>query len=150
MLRNVVYQIKHDPYNHSIYLRANMYNLQNLNVRAYSTIYNGTCYERLNEWSLTLQTAMYWIESITIPFVGILGCLGNILVIAVLIRLTSNQNENKNRNNFDKLLISLAIVDTLHLIMYVTDSFVQANGTNEPYWYQVCLKSLMTTLYSNR
>ena len=131
------YGFENDPYNYFIYLRANMYTLQDLSLRAHSKMYNGTCYERLNEWSLTLQTAMYWIESIAIPFVGSLGCLGNILVIVVLIRLTTNQNENKNRNNFDKLLISLAIVDTLHLIMYVTDSFVQANGTNEPYWYQV-------------
>ena len=144
------YGFKHDPHNYSIYLRANMYNLQDVNLRAYSKMNNGTCYERLNEWSLTLQTAMYWIESITIPFVGSLGCLGNILVITVLIRFTNSQGENKNRNNFDKLLISLAIVDTLHLIMYVTDSFVQANGTDEPYWYQVCLKLLMTTLYRYR
>ena len=103
---------KNEAYNHFIYLRANMYKLQDLNLSVYSKIYNGTCYERLNEWSHILQTAMYWIESITIPFVGSLGCLGNILVIAVLIRLTTNKNENKNRNNFDKLLICLAIVDT--------------------------------------
>ena len=82
------------------------------------------------------------IESVTLPTVGVLGVLGNVLVIIILIKLTTNRKEQKNRKNFDRLLISLSIADSLLLIMYITDAIIQAKlpnepPPNEPYWYQV-------------
>jgi len=85
----------------------------------------------------TLESIRFAIESVTLPSCGILGLLGNILVIAVLIRLTTRVNENKNRKNFDRMLISLCILDLLLLIIYITDAVIQVDLMHEPQWYQV-------------
>ena len=95
------------------------------------------CYEATDDWYDTLDSVRFWIESVALPTIGFLGILGNLLVILVLIRLNTNQKENKNRQNFDRLLISLSITDTLLLVMYITDALVQASNSYEPSWYQV-------------
>ena len=78
---------------------------------------------------------------------GILGLLGNVLNIIVLIKLTSNQKENKNRKNFDRILISLSITDSLLLFMYITDALIQAQESHdEPQWYQVIDSISMLTV----
>lgn len=85
----------------------------------------------------TLESIRFAIESVTLPSCGLLGLLGNVLVIAVLIRLTTRRNENRNRKNFDRMLISLSIFDSLLLITYITDAIIQADLMYEPHWYQV-------------
>ena len=111
------------------------------NIQA-STASDNACYEPQSEWYNTLDYVRFAIETVTLPTVGFLGILGNVLVILVLIKLTTNRKKEKNRKNFDRLLISLSIADSLLLIVYISDAIIQGKWPNEPppdepHWYQV-------------
>ena len=91
----------------------------------------------MHEWYPKVMSVRFGIESVTLPVIGFLGIFGNLIVIAVLIRLTTSKKENQNEKKFDRMLISLSMADLLLLIMYVVDALVQVDLYNEPQWYQV-------------
>ena len=100
--------------------------------------------EESKTWIDIIDESRFWIEGITTPFIGMIGFIGNVLVIVVLLCLIQI-TDNVNQRNFDITLTALAIVDTLLLFVYITDSFLQNsyssnNSTEvftEPVWYQV-------------
>ena len=100
------------------------------------------CYEPLDEWDATyyngtLRSIDRAIQSIALPIFGSFGVISNFIVIGILVKLINRRNENKNRKTFDKMLINLAIFDTLLLTQYSIDSIIQYDMMTEPHWYQV-------------
>ena len=95
------------------------------------------CYELRKEWDKTLQNIRFAVESVTLQIFSYLGILGNTLVVAILIRLIKDPTENKNHKPFDRILIALAVFDTLLLVMYLVDAIVQVDILTEPQWYKV-------------
>ena len=83
------------------------------------------------------MSVRFGIDSVLLPVIGFPGILGNLMLIAVLIKLTNSKKENQKNKKFDRMLISLSIADFLLLTMYVFDALVQVNLYNEPQWYQV-------------
>ncbi len=60
------------------------------------------------------MAAQFWLEGVGIIVMGIFGTIGNLMTVLVLRRIDSNVL-------FNKLLMSLAIFDTLFLVYYVID-----------------------------
>ena len=71
------------------------------------------------------------------PIFGILGLLANIIVVFALVRITGNKSLKGNHKNFDRMVISLSIIDSLLLVVYVVDALIQVDLMHEPQWYQV-------------
>ena len=102
---------------------------------------------RSKNWIDIIDDSRHWIEGVAVPSVGIIGLIGNFLVVAVLLRLIHN-TESISESNFDMTLIGLAIIDFTLLLVYMTDSFIQNHYSPhissdvliEPVWYQVSFK----------
>ena len=109
------------------------------------------CFELIDEadescgnWIVTIDNWRLRIEGVAVPSVGIIGLVGNFLVVAVLLCLIRN-TESTSQRNFDKTLIGLTIIDFTLVLVYMTDSYLQNyysphNSTDllpEPVWYQV-------------
>ena len=91
-----------------------------------------------------LDDSRYCIEGIAIPSIGSIGLIGNLIVVGVLFCLIRNNSEQGSQRNFDVTLMSLAIIDFILLIMYITDSYIQnhfdpinVEQSKEPLWYKV-------------
>ena len=98
---------------------------------------DSACYENATIWLEALDNIRFAIETVALPSVGILGIMGNTLIIITLIKLTKSKKENKNQTNFDRLLIFLSVADSLVLVMHIIDAIIQAQYGPEPIWYQV-------------
>lgn len=103
------------------------------------------CYELRTEWEETLKNVRFGLESITLQMFSYFGIFGNILVIAILIQLIKDPTENRNHKPFDRILIALAVFDSLLLIIYVVDAIIQIDILSEPWWYEV---SFWNTIYT--
>ena len=95
-------------------------------------------------WYQVMDDSRYWVEGIAIPSVGSVGVIGNLIVIGSLACLIRENNERGSQRNFDITLISLAIIDLILLLMYITDSYIQnhlnpisEDSSREPIWYKV-------------
>ena len=73
-----------------------------------------TCYEKIEDYVTLRQNAKFWLEGVGITISGIFGLAGNFLAVLVLQTYTTNMS-------FNRLLISLAIVDSL----LISDMMVQ-------------------------
>ena len=113
------------------------YLLQETDETGYTHLKSNSCYENIDEWDSKIMSVRFGVESVTLPVLGLLGILGNFMVIAILIQLTRRKNGNHNNRKFDRILISLSIADSLLLVMYVVDALVQVDLYTEPQWYQV-------------
>ena len=101
--------------------------------------------EDCKNWFQIIDDSRFWIEGIAIPVVGIVGLVGNCLVVVVLSLLIRNNSESITQRNFDVTLLALTIIDFILLLIYMIDSVIQ-NSYNkenspelftEPGWYQV-------------
>ena len=100
--------------------------------------------EKCGNWIETLDDWRLRIEGLAVPSVGIIGLVGNFLVVAVLLCLIRN-TESISQKNFDITLIGLTIIDFTLLLVYMTDSYLQnyynphnfTDVLSEPVWYQV-------------
>lgn len=102
------------------------------------------CHEHFNEHRHFMTKAQFWIEGVSLFVVGIFGIAGNIMTVIVLGRIYSN-------TTFNRLLMSLAIVDTMLLIYYVLDYgiigvFMRSKGMDEPLWYRVSFPYILHPL----
>lgn len=102
------------------------------------------CHEVLNDYLHLMVNAQFWLEGITLMVVGAFGMAGNLLTIIVLRRIDSN-------TTFNRLLMTLAIVDSLLLIYYVLDNgvvgtFRRTHGLPEPDWYRVSFPYILHPL----
>ena len=95
-------------------------------------------------WFQVIDDSRYWIEGIAIPSIGSIGLIGNFIVAGVLFCLIRNNSDQGSQRNFDVTLMSLAIIDFILLIMYITDSYIQnhfdpisVEQSKEPLWYKV-------------
>ena len=66
-------------------------------------------------------------------------------MIAILIQLIKDPTENRNHKPFDRILIALAVFDSLLLIIYVVDAIIQIDILSEPWWYEV---TFLHTIYT--
>ena len=64
-----------------------------------------------------LKTLQWWIDYVAILFVGIIGFLGNSLVIPILL------SSEKLDSTFNKLLIWLSVYDNLFIFTIVSEAF---------------------------
>ena len=103
------------------------------------------CYELRAEWEETIEHMRFGLESITLQIFSYFGIFGNILVIAILVQLIKDPTENRNHKPFDRILIALAVFDSLLLIIYVVDAIIQIDILSEPWWYEV---TFWNTIYS--
>ena len=101
-------------------------------------------------WFQVIDETRYWIEGIAIPSVGSIGLIGNLIVTSVLFCIIRKSTDRGSQRNFDITLMSLAIVDFILLLMYITDSCIQNHlnpidneHSSEPLWYKVGIKSIM-------
>ena len=100
--------------------------------------------EKCGNWIEILDDWRLRIEGLAVPSVGIIGLVGNFLVVAVLLCLIRN-TESISQKNFDITLIGLTIIDFTLLLVYMTDSYLQnyynphnfTDVLSEPVWYQV-------------
>ena len=104
-------------------------------------------------WFQIIDDSRYWIEGIAIPSIGSIGLIGNMIVAGVLFCLIRNNSDQGSQRNFDFTLMSLAIIDFILLIMYITDSYIQnhfdpinVEQLKEPIWYKVNL-SLISEIF---
>ena len=92
---------------------------------------NITCYEKIEDFSAMRENARFWLEGISITVVGGVGFCGNIMAILVLSTYTTNVS-------FNRLLMSLAVVDSLLILdMMVQKSIIGNFVTVEPLWYKI-------------
>ena len=103
------------------------------------------CYELRTEWAETIEHVRFGLESITLQMFSYFGIFGNILVIAILIQLIKDPTENRNHKPFDRILIALAVFDSLLLIIYVVDAIIQIDILSEPWWYEVTFWNIIYT-----
>ena len=90
-----------------------------------------TCYEKIKDFSNLRNNARFWLEGIAITLLGLVGLAGNFLSIAVL-------NTYKTNTSFNRLLMSLAVVDSLLIIDMVLEKAVIGNFIgSEPIWYKI-------------
>ena len=90
-----------------------------------------TCYEKIKDFSDLRNNARFWLEGIAITLLGLVGLAGNFLSIAVL-------NTYKTNTSFNRLLMSLAVVDSLLIIDMVLEKAVIGNFIgSEPIWYKI-------------
>ena len=90
-----------------------------------------TCYEKIKDFSNLRNNARFWLEGIAITLLGLVGLAGNFLSIAVL-------NTYKTNTSFNRLLMSLAVVDSLLIIDMVLEKAVIGNFiASEPIWYKI-------------
>ena len=88
------------------------------------------CYELFSEFSEFYAQWTFWIKGVGIFNVGLFGLAGNFLTIIVLRKSTE-----ANRH-FNKLLIALAIVDSLLIVdLVVESSILLFLGGELPLWY---------------
>ena len=90
-----------------------------------------TCFEKIKDFSDLRNNARFWLEGIAITLLGLVGLAGNFLSIAVL-------NTYKTNTSFNRLLMSLAVVDSLLIIDMVLEKAVIGNFVgSEPIWYKI-------------
>ena len=104
------------------------------------------CFESSDEWEQILDNVRFAIESVTLPTVGFLGMLANLIVVFVLVRITIKKCQHGKHKSFDRMVICLSSIDFLLIIFYVVDALVQIDILHEPQWYQV----RRTTIYFGR
>eukprot|EP00095_Tigriopus_kingsejongensis_P000943 maker-scaffold360_size197209-snap-gene-0.39 protein:Tk00943 transcript:maker-scaffold360_size197209-snap-gene-0.39-mRNA-1 annotation:"fmrfamide receptor-like isoform x1" len=102
------------------------------------------CHEYFDEHRHFMTKAQFWIEGVSLLIVGIFGIAGNIMTVVVLRRIYSN-------TTFNRLLTSLAVVDTMLLIYYVLDYgiigvFMRSKGIDEPLWYRMSFPYILHPL----
>ncbi|TRY75012.1 hypothetical protein TCAL_12119, partial [Tigriopus californicus] len=89
------------------------------------------CYESLVDYGPIRAKVKFWLEGIGILCVGIFGLIANILTCIIL-------KDMKSNSSFNKLLMSLSIVDCLLIVdMIVEKSVIGAFLGEEPLWYKL-------------
>ncbi|CAB4056180.1 unnamed protein product [Lepeophtheirus salmonis] len=92
------------------------------------------CYESMRRYNPVIKSARFWIQGVAVLSVGIFGLCGNIITILVL-------KGTKTNRNFNKLLMGLAVVDSLSLLsMIVEVSIINSllpPGYILPFWYRI-------------
>jgi hypothetical protein len=79
-----------------------------------------------------LASAGFWLHGVAMVTTGAFGLVGNALTLYVLPRLESSSNRR-----FHRLLMALAVVDTLVIIFFVGDvSICGQLMPAEPTWYR--------------
>ena len=97
-----------------------------------------------------LKTLQWWIDYIGILFIGIIGFLGNSLVIPILL------SSEKLDSTFNKLLIWLSVYDNLFIFTIVSEAFRKYVTQNFPFHkhafayflYQLQSISLLCSIYT--
>ena len=98
------------------------------------------CYEKVSDYVDLLKWADFWLQGVAMLVVGALGLVGNGLTLYILPRMETH-------HNFHKLLMSLAAVDSLVIVFFVTDlSLVGQFLEREPAVYRVTYPYLMHPL----
>ncbi|XP_040579060.1 G-protein coupled receptor daf-37 isoform X1 [Lepeophtheirus salmonis] len=93
------------------------------------------CHETHEVSSFYLKFSTFWLEGVCILIVGGFGLIGNIMTLVVLGRIDSN-------TTYNKLLMTLAIVDFLLIFYYFLDygvigTFIRSQKKPEPLWYRL-------------
>ena len=84
---------------------------------------NITCYEKIEDFSSMRENARFWLEGIGITVVGVVGLAGNIMAVFVLSTYSTNVS-------FNRLLMSLAVVDSLLIVdMVIQKAIIGKNKT---------------------
>ncbi len=95
------------------------------------------CHELMADASHFMNFAQFWLEGVFLLVVGIFGIAGNAMTLVVLRRIDSNATFS-----FNRLLMTLAIVDASLLVYYVLDYgvvgvFMRSERLPEPLWYRL-------------
>lgn len=89
-----------------------------------------SCYELISEYQNFLVQSRYWIKGVALTALGVFGLIGNAVTIIVLSSTHSNRN-------FNKLLITLASIDSLLILYFVLEkSIIETFCNEEPVWYR--------------
>lgn len=90
-----------------------------------------TCYEKATDYEEILRLCDFWLHGVVMSVTGAFGLVGNLLTLHILPKVETN-------HNFHKLLMSLATVDCLVIVLFVSDLSVCGQFlSSEPAWYQV-------------
>ena len=90
-----------------------------------------SCHESTLEYNGFLDSTKFWLEGVGICVVGCFGIFGNVLTIVVLGRMQTNRQ-------FNKLLMCLALVDSLLIVVSVIETAVIGTFMNTlPMWYKL-------------
>ena len=125
---------------HSIYQTM----LENMSMAETFSLYNHlnqlnqselvNCYEDNESQNVLLVRFDFWVSGVVLLGVGLGGMIGNVLTLLALV--SESQEGSGGRNSFYKLLIYMAVVDSMLIVACVTEfSILNILWGHWPYWF---------------
>ncbi|TRY61862.1 hypothetical protein TCAL_12552 [Tigriopus californicus] len=94
---------------------------------------NYTCYESFKTHRFVVLQARRWFDGIGLVLTGVFGLIGNFMTLIVLHRQVSYI---ESTSNFNKLLMTLSLMDSLLILFYLVDVAMLVFVCHPPLWYR--------------